>query len=599
MSRRTVHRNWINTTVRDWKNLIFTGPQPEYFDEHCYVLPDLLHLATLERSLPMKVPDKPDNEVRRMAVLDALHILDTESEEIFDRIVQVAALCLDVPMAIISLVDDDRQWFKARQGLALEETSRDISFCGHTILGEGSMVVPDASRDPRFHDNPLVVGEPNIAFYAGYPLELDDVSIGTLCVLGSKPRAFGQKDIELLEALGWMVERELEQRKSRLTKDRQSGIKTNFIAQLGHELRTPTNALLGSLGLAKRAASEGRDTGHFIDLAEGAARQVEGLLEDVVDLSQAESDDFEPYITKFDLDALIKRFAQQGRLNSEAQHLDFFLVCDLPLPNAVLGDEKRVGKVISSLISNAILYTDSGHIELSVACTPTVDTGKMLLQVEVSDTGSSVGEETLVMLFEPFHRGESARRVAPDGVGLGLAVSRSIAECLGGTLDIISNEPGAVAFRFELELELEQPGAERFVDTSSQAQNSGPVRLLIVEDSPTNRAVIEAMLKELHCEVWIAPDGEQAVELATTQQFDIVLMDIGLPGIDGYECVRQLRELPVQVGARVIAVTAQAVKGDRDQMLASGFNEYLPKPFSRLELISAIEHQGWSLFQSS
>ena len=532
-----------------------------------------------------------------MAVLHALHILDTESEEVFDRIVQVAALCLDVPIALVSLIDDDRQWFKARQGVALEETPRDISFCGHTILGEGSMVVPDASRDPRFHDNPLVVGEPHIAFYAGYPLKLDDVSIGTLCVLGSKPREFGQENIELLEALGWILERELEQRKSRLAKDRQSGIKTSFIAQLGHELRTPTNALLGSLGLAKRAASEGRDTGHFIDLAEDAARQVEGLLEDVVDLSQAESDHFEPYITKFDLDALVRRLAQQGRLDCEAQHLDFFLVCDTPLPNAVLGDEKRIAKVIDSLLSNAILYTDSGHIELSVVCTPTVDTGKMLLQVEISDTGSIVGEETLVMLFEPFYRGNSARRVAPDGLGLGLAVSRSIAESLGGTLDIISNEPGAVVFRFELELE--RPGDENSADTASRAQNSGPARLLIVEDSATNRAVIEAMLKELHCEVWIAVDGEQAIELATTQQFDVVLMDIGLPGIDGYECVRQLRELPAQVGACVIAVTAQAVKGDRDQMLASGFDEYLPKPFSRHELINTIERQGWPLLQES
>ncbi len=539
----------------------------------------------------MKVPGKADNESRRMAVLNALHILDTESEEFFDRIVQVAALCLDAPIALVSLVDDDRQWFKARQGVALEETPRDISFCGHAILEEGSMVVPDASRDPRFRDNPLVVGEPHIAFYAGYPLKLDDVSIGTLCVLGSKPREFEQENIELLETLGWMLERELEQRRSRLAKERQIGIKTNFIAQLGHELRTPTNALLGSLELAKAAVCEGRDTGHFVDLAEGAARQIEGLLEDVVDLSQAEIDNFEPYVTKFDLDALIRRLAQQGRLDCEGRHLNFFLVCDTPLPNAVLGDEKRVGKVIGSLLSNAMLYTDSGHVELSVACTPTADTGKILLQVDVSDTGSSVGEETLVMLFEPFYRGGSAPRAAPDGLGLGLAVSRVIAECLGGTLDIISNEPGAVAFRFEvgLDLELEQPGAESSADTSARAQNSGPARLLIVEDSATNRAVIEAMLKDLSCEVWSAVDGEQAIDLATTHQFDVVLMDIGLPGIDGYECVRQLREMPTQAGVRVIAVTAQALKGDRERMLAAGFDEYLPKPFSRLELIKIIE----------
>ena len=544
----------------------------------------------------MKAPNKPDDELRRMAVVYGLHILDTEPEEFFDRIVQIAACCLDAPIARVTFIDADRQWIKANWGTVLVETPRDTSFCGHAILEEGSMVVADASRDPRFHDNPLVVGEPRIAFYAGYPLKVDDASIGTLCVLDHKPREFGQENIELLETLGWMVERELKQRGSILKKEWQSGIKTNFIAQLGHELRTPTNALLGSLGLARRAASEGRDTGHFVDLAEGAARQIEGLLEGVVDLSQAEIDHFEPYTTKFDLDALIRRLSQQARLDCEGQHLNFFLVCDTPLPNVVLGDEKHIGKVINSLLSNAMLYTDSGYVELSVACTPTVDTGKMLLQVDVSDTGSSLGEETLVMLFEPFYRGGSAPRVAPDGLGLGLAVSRVIAECLGGTLDIISNEPGAVAFRFEVELE--QPGAENSADTSSRAPNSGPARLLIVEDSATNRAVIEAMLKDLSCEVWSAVDGEQAIELATTQQFDVVLMDIGLPGIGGYECVRQFREILTQADARVIAVTAQALKGDSEKMLATGFDEYLPKPFSRLELINTIERQGWTLLQA-
>ena len=155
-------------------------------------------------------PPIPADEFRRLESLRNLKLLDTPSEERFDRVTRLARRVFGVPIALVSLVDADRQWFKSRQGLDATETPRDISFCGHAIVDERIMVVNDATGDERFCDNPLVCGDPNIRFYAGYPLNAPDgAKIGTLCVIDSKPRDMSQEDLRLLRELGRMVEEEL------------------------------------------------------------------------------------------------------------------------------------------------------------------------------------------------------------------------------------------------------------------------------------------------------------------------------------------------------------------------------------------------------
>ena len=157
----------------------------------------------------MLKPAIPANERQRLKTLRDLKLLDTPPEERFDRVTRLAKQVFATEIALVSLVDADRQWFKSRQGLDAEETHRDISFCGHAILDDKIMVVNDASADERFCDNPLVCGNPNIRFYAGYPLEAPDGSrVGTLCVIDNKPREISKEQLRLLRELGRMVEEE-------------------------------------------------------------------------------------------------------------------------------------------------------------------------------------------------------------------------------------------------------------------------------------------------------------------------------------------------------------------------------------------------------
>ncbi len=158
----------------------------------------------------MKPPDIPDDEPLRLTTLHTLNVLDTPAEERFDRLTRMANRLFDVPIALVSLVDENRQWFKSCVGLDATETPRSVSFCGHAILGNHIFTIEDATQDPRFADNPLVVNEPKIRFYAGCPLRaLNGHKLGTLCIIDRKPRTLSEEDRELLEDLAAMVEREL------------------------------------------------------------------------------------------------------------------------------------------------------------------------------------------------------------------------------------------------------------------------------------------------------------------------------------------------------------------------------------------------------
>lgn len=174
---------------------------------------------TLGAARPFRRPRKPArhavcphpaHEATRLDTLRALNILDTSPEERFDRLTRLAKRLFGVPIALVSLVDADRQWFKSAQGLCATETPRDVSFCGHAILSDEVLLVPDALTDARFHDNPLVTGDPNVRFYAGCPLTVPNGSrLGTLCVIDRAPRDFDAADLELLRDLARMAEQEL------------------------------------------------------------------------------------------------------------------------------------------------------------------------------------------------------------------------------------------------------------------------------------------------------------------------------------------------------------------------------------------------------
>ncbi len=217
----------------------------------------------------MKSPDLPKNEKSRLAALSALNILDTPPEDRFDRLTQMTKQILNVPVAVISLVDENRQWFKSCIGLDASETPRDISFCGHAINGDDLFIIPDASQDERFADNPLVENDPKIRFYAGCPLKaLDGSKLGTLCIIDQRPRQLSAEEQHTLKNFGAIVEREL-YTIHHATQDPLTGISNRdgfiLLAQqqlnIANRQKTPITAIF----LDMQASSFDSDSSHNID----------------------------------------------------------------------------------------------------------------------------------------------------------------------------------------------------------------------------------------------------------------------------------------------------------------------------------------------
>ncbi|MCW7492641.1 GAF domain-containing protein [Leptospira sp. 2 VSF19] len=207
----------------------------------------------ISSKLSMMIAPLPENETARLSALKGLEILDSPEEEMFDEITKLASLICNVPISLVSLIDETRQWFKSHHGLHTRETPRSLAFCSHAILGDELFVVPNAKVDPRFKNNPLVNEAPNVIFYAGIPLALgDQINLGTLCVIDNKPRELNEDQIQMLRLLGKQTIRLLQMRKAterleieKITAERATAAKRDFIAAISHDIRNPLNSLLG------------------------------------------------------------------------------------------------------------------------------------------------------------------------------------------------------------------------------------------------------------------------------------------------------------------------------------------------------------------
>ncbi len=373
----------------------------------------------------MQAPRLPPDEPARLAALYATGLLDTAPEERFDRITRLAARLFDVPIALISLVDAKRQWFKSRQGLPVSETPRDISFCGHAILGNDPLVVADAAADPRFADNPLVTGAPHIRFYAGVPLATPQGHrLGTLCLIDAKPRLLDEAGLQTLQDLAAWAHTELNALQL-AEMDRQ---KSEFLATAAHALRTP---MAGIHGFAELLAKGGFDTAAQQEMAGIIYHETEKLtrlINELLDLARIEARQGRDFDIRRQPLAPIIRAVIAALPLAAAARVELSIPPDLP-PVAV--DKKKLQQALAHLLSNALKFSPGGE-PVNIRVEHTADGGG--LEVRIRDLGLGLTPDQAARAFERFYR---AHPEIP-GSGLGLALVREIVERLGGSVRLAS-----------------------------------------------------------------------------------------------------------------------------------------------------------------
>jgi signal transduction histidine kinase len=391
----------------------------------------------------MQTPVFPTDENERLAALRQLELLDTPPEERFDRITRLACRLFNVPSSFVTLIDSDRQWFKSTCGFRANQTARDVSFCGHAILQEEALIVPDARIDPRFVGNPAVLGEPHIVFYVGQPLRgPGGRNVGSLCIIDKQPRAFTAEDRLSLADLGALVERELnleeaytgQQRRLRRANEaaqQANRAKSAFLANMSHELRTPLNAIIGYSEMLIEDVDDTLAPDLKTILTSG--EKLLGMLDRLLDLSRLEANKLTVAAEDFSVAEIVAELTDAAQ--PLAAHNGNTFCVDCQYRDFVRGDAVKVRQALFNLLDNACKFTRQGTVTLRVAKgDPLASENEFPLIFEVADTGIGIDPEQVDSLFEKFKQGDESAARRFGGAGLGLAVSHKLCDLMGGTI---------------------------------------------------------------------------------------------------------------------------------------------------------------------
>jgi signal transduction histidine kinase/ActR/RegA family two-component response regulator len=375
--------------------------------------------------------------------------------------------------------------------------------------------------------------------------------------------------------------------------------KSDFLAMMSHELRTPLSGILGMIDIATETTTS-NEIKEILVTARSCSNSLLAILNDILDLSKLESGKLDLEFIDFDLGVLVSEVAIAFAVEFKRKNLDLVVNIEEGLPTRLHSDPSRLRQVLFNLVGNALKFTEVGSICIQVGGV-TIG-GERYLEIKVTDSGEGIPLEVQSRLFTPFQQGDASINRRKGGTGLGLSICRQLLHLMHGEIGFTSTPGVGTTFWFDLPLR-EATGDSSEIQRPSDRPTVTPttpllMRILVAEDNAINQRIIRRILEKAGCSVELVENGEEAVTLVQAKPFDLVLMDIQMPIMDGGTATQEIRKLHSRVkNIPIVGLSANALKGDQEQYLALGMDEYLTKPIDRdklLQILVRLQHREHS-----